>query len=216
MVLLVDYRAGNLTSVRLGLEAIGASVRVTSDPDAVRRAERIVFPGVGAARSAMDNLRSFRLVDAIREAVRGGIPFLGICLGMQILLETSEEDGATATLGLIPGRVRRFQPRNRFDKVPQIGWNQLRIEQPHPVLNDIPDESDFYFVHGFYPAPSEPGDRIGTTDYADVRFASVIGRGNMIATQFHPEKSGEAGLKLLYNFTRWDGGWKKKEGGATC
>ena len=205
MITLIDYKAGNLTSVRLALEALGAAAEITSDPERVRRAERVIFPGVGAAGAAMEQLRHFGLVEAIGEVIDRGVPFLGICIGMQVLLENSEEDGGVAMLGRLPGRVCRFQPTDRFDKVPQIGWNQVDPERTHPLLAGIPAGSDFYFVHSYYPIPENPEDRWATTEYAGVRFASLLGRGNLAATQFHPEKSGRCGLRLLHNFINWNG-----------
>ena len=203
MIAIVDYKAGNLTSVQLAFRALGCEAAVTSDPRVILSAERVVFPGVGAAGSAMRNLAGLHLVDALKQVAARGTPFLGICLGTQILLEHSEEDGGTPTLGILPGRVPRFQPADRWDKVPQIGWNQVRIVRPHPLLEGIADGSEFYFVHSFYPAPADPSLAIGTTDYAGVTFASMVGRANVAATQFHPEKSGRIGLRLLANFTRW-------------
>ena len=203
MIAIVDYRAGNLTSVQLAFRALGREAAVTSDPQAILAASRVVFPGVGAAGSAMRNLSDLHLIPVLKEVAARGTPFLGICLGTQILLDFSEEDGGTQTLGLLPGRVPRFQPKDPWDKVPQIGWNQVRIARPHPLLEGIDDGSEFYFVHSFYPAPSDPALAIGTTDYAGVTFASMVGRGNVAATQFHPEKSGRIGLRLLANFTRW-------------
>ncbi len=203
MIAIVDYKAGNLTSVQLAFRALGCEAAVTSDPRAILAAGRVVFPGVGAAGSAMRNLQDLGLVPVLQEVAARGTPFLGICLGTQILLDFSEEDGGTATLGILPGRVPRFQPTDPWDKVPQIGWNQLRIVRPHPLLEGIEDNSEFYFVHSYYPAPSDPALAIGTTDYGGVTFASMVGRGNVAATQFHPEKSGRIGLHLLANFTRW-------------
>lgn len=203
MIAIVDYKAGNLTSVQLAFRALGCEAAVTSDPRVILSAERVVFPGVGAAGSAMRNLAGLHLVDALKQVAARGTPFLGICLGTQILLEHSEEDGGTPTLGILPGRVPRFQPVDRWDKVPQIGWNQVRIARPHPLLEGIADGSEFFFVHSFYPAPADPSLAIGTTDYAGVTFASMVGRANVAATQFHPEKSGRIGLRLLANFTRW-------------
>ena len=205
MTAIVDYRAGNLTSVRLAFETIGAAAEVTSDPAAIRAADRILFPGVGAAGSAMRNLGELGLADVLRERIAAGVPFLGICLGTQILFERSEEDGGTPCLGILPGAARRFVPRSRADKIPEMGWNQARFERPHPLLAGIPDGADFYFVHSYYPAPADPADAVCTTEYAGTRFASMVGRGNLAATQFHPEKSGRAGLRLLENFARWDG-----------
>ena len=185
---IVDYRAGNLTSVRLAFETV-----VTSDADTVRGAARVVFPGVGAAASAMENLRALGLVDAVREAATDGRPFLGICLGMQILFEHSEEDGGVDLLGILPGRVRRF-PNVPGCKVPEIGWNQVR----GLGIEGVPDGSEFYFVHSYY---AEMGPHtLGITEYAGVEFSSAVRRGNLVATQFHPEKSGRLGLVLLKDF----------------
>ena len=203
MIAIVDYKAGNLTSVQLAFHALGRDVCVTSDPDAILAAERVVFPGVGAAGSAMRNLAELRLLPALRQAVAQGTPFLGICLGTQILLSFSEEDGGTPALDLLPGRVPRFHPADPWDKVPQIGWNQVAFRRPHPLLEGIDDRSEFYFVHSYYPAPDDPATILGTTEYAGVTFASMLGRDNVAATQFHPEKSGRIGLRLLENFTRW-------------
>ena len=205
MTAIVDYRAGNLTSVRLAFETIGAAAEVTSDPAAIRAADRILFPGVGAAGSAMRNLDELGLADVLRERIAAGVPFLGICLGTQILFERSEDAGGTACLGILPGAARRFVPRSRADKIPEMGWNQARIVRPHPLLAGIPDDSDFYFVHSYYPAPAEPSDVVCTTEYCGAPFASMVGRGSLAATQFHPEKSGRVGLRLLANFAAWDG-----------
>jgi glutamine amidotransferase len=208
MLAVIDYGAGNLTSVRLAFEALGAAAGITADAQAVRRADRIVLPGVGAAGAAMARLRAAALDGAIRDAVRGGVPFLGICLGAQIALERSDEDGGVDCLGLLPGTARRFQPEDRRDKVPQMGWNCVtqkppRAASPHPLFRGIADNSEFYFVHSYYPAPADPAWVLGETEYAGVRFASVIGRDNVAATQFHPEKSGRVGLSLLRNFLAW-------------
>ena len=204
MTAIVDYRAGNLTSVRLAFETIGAPAAVTADPAEIRAADRILFPGVGAAGSAMRNLEASGLAPVLRERVAAGVPFLGICLGTQILFERSEEDGGTPCLGLLRGEAKRFVARSHADKIPQMGWNQARIERPHPLLAGIPDESDFYFVHSYHPAPADPADVVCTTEYCGVRFASMVGRGNLAATQFHPEKSGPVGLRLLENFAAWN------------
>ena len=194
MVAIVDYKAGNLTSVRNAFAAIGVETVVTRDPDVVARAERVVFPGVGAAGSAMQNLRSLGLADAVRRAAETK-PFLGICLGMQILFEHSEEDGGVELLGIIPGKVRRF-PQNGA-KVPEIGWNQV---------NGL---TEYYFVHSYY---AEVGRfTCGTTSYAGVVFTSEVRRDNLLACQFHPEKSGKAGLRLL---ERWLAGDVEDEGAA--
>ena len=204
MIAIVDYKAGNLTSVQLACRALGCEAVVTSDPQQILAAERVIFPGVGAAGAAMKHLTSMRLVQVLHDVASRGTPFMGICLGTQILLEFSEEDGGTPTLGLLPGRVPRFQPTDRRDKVPQIGWNQVRKVRNHPLLEGIDDDSEFYFVHSYYPAPATPELTIGTTDYAGITFTSMLGRANVVATQFHPEKSGRIGLKLLNNFLTWN------------
>ena len=184
MIAIVDYRAGNLTSVKLAFAAIGVEARATSDPAVVAAAERVVFPGVGAAKSAMDNLRSLGLESAVREAARTK-PFLGICLGMQILFESTEEDGGVPLLGIFPGKVRRF-PDVPGCKVPQIGWN------------NVDGGKYYYFVHSYY---AEKGPwTAGTTEYAGVEFTSIARSGALLACQFHPEKSGRAGLELLKGF----------------
>jgi glutamine amidotransferase len=205
VIAIIDYKAGNLTSVRLALEHIGVPCEVTSDPARIAAAERVIFPGVGAAAAAMDNLRRMRLLDAIKGAVADGRPFLGICLGTQIIFEFSEEDGGTPCIGLVPGTVRRFQPSDPLCKIPQMGWNTVEIKASHPVFNDIENSSEFYFVHSYYPAPADPRYVLGETEYADVRFASAIAKRNLIATQFHPERSGRIGLQLLRNFSNWSG-----------
>ena len=205
MLAIIDYKAGNLTSVKLSFDALGQANVITSDPAVIRAADRVVFPGVGAAGSAMRNLLDLNLVDVLREVIASGRPFLGICVGTQILFDFSEEDGGTNCLGLIPGRVALFHPTDVREKVPHMGWNQVGIRRPHPLLAGIPDNSDFYFVHSFYPQPARPEDVIGSTDYAGINFAAMVGRDNMAAVQFHAEKSGKVGLKLLENFCRWDG-----------
>ena len=205
MIAIVDYSAGNLTSVRLAFEAIGVDARPAASRADVEMAEKIVFPGVGAAASAMRNLRDSGLVEVLRERIEAGVPFLGICLGTQILFEHSEEDGGVDTLGILPGTVRKFNPPDRSYKIPHMGWNQAKARYAHPLLTSVPDNSDFYFVHSYYPVPSDKGDVICTTDYAGIEFASMVGRGNVAATQFHVEKSGRTGLQVLANFARWDG-----------
>lgn len=208
MIAIVDYRAGNLRSVERALNRLGAPCRVTGDPEAVRAAERVVFPGVGAAGSAVRDLRSAGIDRVLREVLDRGTPFLGICLGAQIILERSEENDAPC-LGLLPGTVVRFphplrDRRGERLKVPHMGWNRLRIRRSHPVLEDVRETDAFYFVHAYHPAPASEAHVIGTTEHGVV-FPSVIGTGNLVAMQFHPEKSGEPGLRILERFTRWDG-----------
>lgn len=205
MVAILDYGAGNLTSVRLAFEAIHANATVTADPTVIRQASRVVFPGVGAAGSAMENLQRLKLREVIPEVVAKGIPFLGICVGMQVLFDHSEEDGGVSTLGLLPGNVRRFAFADARVKVPQMGWNQVDFARQHPLLDGIPSGTDFYFVHSYFATPKEPSDLLGSTNYAGQTFCSMVARGNLVATQFHAEKSGEAGLRLLKNFLTWDG-----------
>jgi len=203
MIAIVDYKAGNLTSVRLALQALHVEAQITSDPEIVRRADRIIFPGVGAAGAAMEEVRRFGLQPALVEFFESGKPFLGICVGTQILMEFSEEDGGTPCLGLIPGQVKRFQPKSHYDKIPQIGWNAVHFIRNHPIFEGIEDNSEFYYNHSYYPSPSEPQHSLAETDYADVTFSAILGRKNLIATQFHPERSGRIGLKLLDNFCKW-------------
>jgi imidazole glycerol-phosphate synthase subunit HisH len=236
VIAIIDYKAGNLTSVRLGLEYIGVPCEITDDPAKILSAERVIFPGVGAAGEAMrnlnepqaaedpcpnclpkamDDLHKLGLIEAIRTVVAKGTPFMGICLGTQIIFEYSEEDGGTPCIGLVPGSVKRFTPADPMCKIPQMGWNTVAIRTletgrrgdggKHPLFEGIEDSSEFYFVHSYYPAPSDPSYIIGETEYAGVRFASAVGKGNLFATQFHPERSGRIGLKLLENFSRWDG-----------
>lgn len=205
MIAIVDYWAGNLTSVRLALEHLGLSARITQDPAEILRAERVIFPGVGAAKAAMTSLTELGLAGPLRSIVDRGTPFLGICLGTQVIFQYSEEDGGTQCLGIIPGRVKRFRPADPLCKVPQIGWNTVRFRRQHPLFEGIEDESEFYFVHSYYPAPADADYIVGETTYADATFASVIGKGNLLATQFHPERSGGIGLQILKNFSEWDG-----------
>jgi glutamine amidotransferase len=207
MIAIVDYQAGNLTSVRLALEGVGAvRARVTSDPQLVLDAERIVFPGVGAAGSAMAALRERGLDTALRTAAERGTPLLCVCVGMQLLFESSEEDGGTGGLGILPGHVRRFAPASARVKIPHMGWNALRFARPHPLLEGIADGSEFYFVHSYYCAPSEAALAVAHTDYADVSFASAVARENLFALQCHPERSGRIGQRVYANFLRWKGG----------
>ena len=203
MLAIVDFKAGNLTSVQLALKTVGVTGVITSDPHVVASADRIIFPGVGAAGAAMDNLRRLGIDEALRDAARKGTPLLGICVGMQVLLDFSEEDAGTDTLGIVSGKVVKFQPANRRDKVPQIGWNSVSWSTEngnHPLLKGIANGSDFYFVHSFYSVPKDPIWTLATTEYTGTTFASILHRANVVAVQFHPEKSGKNGLKLLANF----------------
>ncbi len=193
MIAVIDYKAGNLTSVRLAFETLGLKAEITSSPEKILSASHVVFPGVGAAQSAMHELDQAGLINIIKKVVCNGTPFLGICVGLQILLERSEEDDGVNTIGLIPGVVKLFTPTDPFVKVPQIGWNSVNLNRSHPVFLDINNNSNFYFVHSYYPMPANSTDILGQTEYAGVKFASVVARKNLIATQFHPEKSGRMG-----------------------
>jgi len=190
-VAVIDYGAGNLRSIRRALEAAGANVTVTSDPHEVRHSDAVVFPGVGAAGSAMDRLGQLGLVDAIAYVVDDGRPFLGICLGMQLLFEQQEE-GNTHGLGLLSGQVRSLPSHV---KVPQIGWNRVRWIQDGAGYQTLQEE-DFYFVHSYVVEPSDTSDIVAVTRYGDV-FPSIVRHANVWGTQFHPEKSGPAGLRLV-------------------
>ncbi|MBI2166205.1 MAG: imidazole glycerol phosphate synthase subunit HisH [Chloroflexi bacterium] len=196
-IVIVDYGAGNLRSVVKALEYLGQEPRVVNSPGDIVSADALVFPGQGACHSAMASLRAGGLDVAIREFIAKERPFFGVCLGLQLLLDWSEE-GDVAGLGVLPGRVRRL-PGGL--KVPHMGWNQVHFSREHPVFRGIPDGSHFYFVHSYYADPDEPGVVAGTTEYG-VRFCSVLARGHVVATQFHPEKSGATGLKMYENFLR--------------
>ena len=200
---IVDYDAGNLRSVQRACAEIGLDAEISADPDRVRRARRVIFPGVGAAGSAMRSLRREGMDEALKEAISAGVPVLGICLGLQISLDHSEEDDQE-TLGLIPGKVKRFRFDRQDLKIPHMGWNAVKVVQPHPLLDDIEPGDEFYFVHGYYPEPTAADSVFALTDY-EADFASAVGRNNYFATQFHPEKSGRVGLRLLRGFSRWDG-----------
>jgi glutamine amidotransferase len=203
MIAIVDYKAGNLTSVQRALEFLGHRSEITDNPDRIRAADRIILPGVGAAGATMENLCALKLDPVLREQVLDcGKPFLGICIGIQVLFERSEENDARC-LGFVAGRVARYP--NSVDgrplKVPQIGWNRVHQLRPHPVFAGVPNDTHFYFVNSYYPIPDDPSVAIAESDHG-VKFVAAIACGNIVATQFHLEKSGEAGLKLLDNFCR--------------
>ncbi len=203
MTLIVDYDAGNLRSVQRACREVGLDAEICADADRLARAERVIFPGVGAAGSAMRSLTERGLGEALKTVIDAGRPVLGICLGLQISLDYSEEND-TPTLGLIPGEVKRFSFDSPELKIPHMGWNEVRPVKPHPVLAGIEPGDEFYFVHGYYPVPAEDQYVYAHTDY-ERDFASAIGLDNYFATQFHPEKSGRVGLRLLANFAAWDG-----------
>ena len=199
-VVIVDYEAGNLRSVELAVAHLGAAAVTSADPERVRAAERVIFPGVGGADAAMAVLRKRGLDAALREVQQAGRPMLGICVGCQVIFDSSEE-GPTDCLGLVPGRVVRIQPA-AGRKVPHMGWNVVRQRRRHPLVEGIADGARFYFVHSYCVLPGDPGTTVGATRYG-TEFAAIIAAGNMVATQFHAEKSGRWGLQLLANFLSW-------------
>ncbi|MGZ6973221.1 MAG: imidazole glycerol phosphate synthase subunit HisH [Acidimicrobiia bacterium] len=202
MIGVIDYRAGNAPSVMYALDRLGLEARLVDEPAGVTEVDRLILPGVGAARATLASLSDSGLVEPMRARVlEDRIPFLGICIGLQVLFEHSEE-GPADGLGWLPGDVRRFPDTNR---VPQIGWNAVRFTRAHPVTADLPDSTYCYFVNSYYVVPTNPEDVLATTDYS-VEICSVVARENLIATQFHAEKSGELGLRILRGFAAWDGG----------
>ncbi|MFA5181242.1 MAG: imidazole glycerol phosphate synthase subunit HisH [Syntrophales bacterium] len=208
MIGIIDYKAGNLTSVARALHYLGVPCEVTDNPEILDSCDRIIFPGVGAAGEAMINLRSKGLDQRLRDWVASGKPTLGICLGTQVIFERSEENDAVC-LGIVPGSVQRFpgdlkDRGGRFLKIPHMGWNQVEFPRAHPVFKDLPSGAEFYFVHSYYPAPADERWGIGWTDYG-LRFCAAIAHENLVAVQFHPEKSGAPGLQILANFCRWGG-----------
>lgn len=196
-IALVDYGMGNLRSVARAFERVGRAVRVTGKADEVRAADRVVVPGVGSARDAMTALRAAGLDDALRDHIAAGRPYLGLCLGMHVLLDEADEGGVGACLGVIPGRVERF-PESLGLAIPHMGWNLVKAERPHPVIAD----DYFYFVHSYRPTRVRPEHVLARTDYGE-SFASAIGRDSCVAVQYHPEKSQRAGLELLERFCAW-------------
>ena len=197
-LVVVDYGAGNLTSVANALAYIGERPSISKNPEEIAKASKLIFPGVGAASAAMDNLKTSGIGDAIAEVVRKGNFVLGICIGTQIILDSSEEDGGTQTLGLIPGKAIRFKEETGI-KIPHMGWNQVHFSKEHPLFKGIQNDSDFYFVHSFYPQVKALY-TIAETTYGTQTFASAVCKENLMATQFHLEKSGDKGLQVLKNF----------------
>ena len=205
MIAIVDYGMGNLRSVQKALEQVGASAGIVSAPAEVARAEKVILPGVGAFGDAMANLRERGLVEPLIEAARSDRPFLGICLGLQLLFDVSYEEGEFRGLGIIPGEVLRFDFSGRPEvaglKVPHMGWNQVAWTKPCPLLGNLASPQYFYFVHSFYVSPVDSSVSCGLCDYGGP-FTAMIWRGNLYATQFHPEKSQKVGLRILENFAR--------------
>ena len=204
---IVDYGAGNLRSVARAVVRAGYEPLITSEASAVELAEVVILPGVGAAADTMSNLTRCGLVEPIRQCVASGRPFLGVCMGLQALFTVSEEGGEHRCLDILPGRVLRLPDGL---KVPHMGWNSVRQRQPHPIFEGIADGAFFYFVHSYYAEPQDPLMVVGEASYG-VTFAAVVATANIVATQFHPEKSGEAGLRLYENFLRL-----AREGGVSA
>jgi len=203
MITIIDYNAGNIRSVLRACAEVGAEAMTTSDPVTVAKAEKIIFPGVGAAPSAMEYLIKMGLDTALKNAFKEGIPILGICIGAQIVLDSSEE-GNQKCLGLVPGKTVRFRIKNKLLKIPHMGWNEVKVIKPHPLLDGIKAGDEFYFVHSFYPQPAEKKNIYAVSNHGG-DFCAALGSRNLFATQFHPEKSGRLGLQLLERFEKWDG-----------
>ena len=197
MIAIIDYGVGNLRSVEKALEAVGVEAVVTRDPERIRQAARLVLPGVGAFGECAARLRESRMDELVLEAAEQSRPILGLCVGLQLMFDEGHEFGVHKGLGLMAGRVVRFPEYG--PRVPQIGWNQIENVREHPLLSGIVDGTYFYFVHSFYVEADDPGDVIGMTEYG-IRYPSICGRGSICGVQFHPEKSQDAGLKLLANF----------------
>ena len=201
-IAVVDYGAGNLRSVRRALQAVGQEPTVTSDPHVLEGAHALVLPGVGSANDAMKALWRLGLVQPLRDYASSERPFLGVCVGLQLLFDWSEEGGGAECLGILPGTVRRFRAEEAAGiKVPHMGWNSVWFKYEHPLLAGVPNDSHFYFVHSYYADPLDRSVVIGDTSYG-VDFAAIVARDNIAAVQFHPEKSAELGLRLYENFAR--------------
>jgi len=203
-LVIVDYDMGNLRSVQKAVERVGFSAEISGDPAAVRRADKLILPGVGAFADAMNALTQKGLVAPIKDYIASGSPFLGICLGLQLLFDESFEDGRHSGLGVLPGTVVKFDPRppgGPHLKVPHMGWNRINIRRQAPVLDGVPHGAHMYFVHSYYVRPADPRVIAAETDYGGP-FTSMVWRDNLFATQFHPEKSQAAGLRMLSNFCR--------------
>ena len=203
MIAIVDYNAGNLTSVKRALDFLSIPSFISPDPEKILKAERVIFPGVGHAGAAMQTLRERGLDKALHEVFRKGTPLLGICVGTQIMLSASEETDLPC-LGIIEGNCPKFVLSDRSLKIPHMGWDSITLRRTHPVTAGTAGGDEFYFVHSFYPLPSDDADILAECEY-EITFPAAIARDNLVATQFHPEKSGPAGLRILTNFAVWDG-----------
>ena len=202
MPVIVDYDAGNVRSVQRACERANMQADISADPETVANADRLIFPGVGSAASAVDTLNNRGLDEAIRYFYETGRPLLGICLGLQILLEHTQE-GDKPCLGLIEGACERFEFNQNSLKIPHIGWNEVEFVRPHPITDSLQSGDEFYFVHSYFAIARQDDHILGKTSYGDRSFCSVIGKDNLFATQFHLEKSGELGLKMLAAFAEW-------------
>jgi glutamine amidotransferase len=200
MIQIIDYGMGNLRSVQKAFESLGQPATICTDPEALRSADKVILPGVGAFRDAIGHLQTQGFVEPIREYVAGGRPFLGICLGLQLLFDVSYEDGEYAGLGVVPGEVIRFESQPGL-KIPHMGWNALEVAKPNPLLAGIPAGAHVYFVHSYHVVPRDES-VVAARAFHGQPFVAMIARDNLFATQFHPEKSQRIGLKLLDNFAR--------------
>lgn len=198
MIAIVDYQMGNLRSVQKGFERVGHAAAITADPKVLEQADHVVLPGVGAFADAIAEIRRRELIEPIRAAIESGKPFLGICLGLQMLFDVGYEDGVHEGLGVIPGEVRRFEVPAEY-KVPHMGWNHVKQRRPAPIFKGIADNAHFYFVHSYYVVPQDESVIAGEASYPEP-FCAAIWRDNLFATQFHPEKSQGVGLQMLKNF----------------
>ena len=207
MIAIIDYNAGNITSVARALQNIGQKFVITNKTEKLDTASHVIFPGVGAAGEAMAYLRPKKLDVWLKNYIKTGKPLLGICLGTQIILDYSEEN-ETKCIGLVAGSTKRFPDKltsgEELLKIPQMGWNSVTLNRSHPVFDNVSPDAEFYFVHSYYPAPSDEAAVLGTTNYG-MNFCSVLAKNNLVAMQFHPEKSGRPGLQILRNFCTWRG-----------
>jgi imidazole glycerol-phosphate synthase subunit HisH len=203
MITIIDYNAGNIRSVLRACAEVGATAQITNNPRLVQKAEKIIFPGVGAAPSGMEYITKNGIDIALKYAFKEGIPILGICLGAQIVLEGSEE-GPTKCLGLLAGKTIRFNVADHSLKIPHMGWNEVKVVKAHPLLEGIQQGDQFYFVHSYYPNPAAPENIYAVSNHGG-DFCCALGYKNLFATQFHPEKSGRFGLELLQRFVKWEG-----------
>jgi glutamine amidotransferase len=202
MISIIDYGMANLRSVQKGFESVGAPAEIISTPEQIKKAERIVLPGVGAFADAVRTLRDQHLAEPILEHIASGKPFLGICLGLQMLFDVGYEDGTHQGLSVLKGKCIRFDVDEKMQlKVPHMGWNQLQVQSSSPLMRDLPQGSNVYFVHSYHVVPDDPSVIATTTEYGRP-FVSSVWRENVVATQFHPEKSQKVGLKILENFAR--------------